>query len=1223
VRHLTQRVAWHDNRWNGTVCRAPSGNPYCIALEEVHKARRDELEDKLATKHWSELDPGEYLPPCARESAGFMSPREWRRLFEHPFAHVKETNETHGSLLPTVVSVPPFATFAVPFAWMLLSEQSRLDATLADQLPPDEPQPFDRPTWVFGRSRQEAILETFFSNLVKDRSLVFFYTKDGNPLGDTIRRLVVGVGVVTSISPPVEYESAGPQSYVMWDRLIMHSIRPDAPTGLLVPYHDYVAPTGDPIEDVRRLELMREIAVAPDDARIRSFSYVSELATPDVALATLMDCLRSVRKVREHGIAPGPWALREDWLNEQIAVAWEDRGAFPGLGAALEAIGVRLGTALSLELGTISEFAADPWGFADALLRGKAEPPSQAYTPDLEAARSTWAGLTEERRALLQLLSRFDLSARKAKEWFEPNRRAKLIDVAISDAELLANPYRIAELDVQVPDEPALSVGTVDRGLLPDPTISARHPLAPPSRVESPSDPRRLRAALVTVLRGAAEDGDSLLSVDEALESATQLDLARPLEIGVDWLPGQGDELSEVIDQLDVTADEKVMSGVQLIELADREQNLAKILKARASRSLPSLEAPWSTLITEAVRAADHDVDPLEKRHRDALAEQEAALEAVTTRKLSVLVGRAGTGKTSVIGALLRDEVLASAGILLLAPTGKARVKLQTAAGADASTVAQFLHSLKRYDGERQRVRFTGDVYARERTVVIDECSMLTLDQLYAVMLALDLGHVQRIILVGDPNQLPPIGVGRPFADLVAFLEQQAEDNQDVGRALGRLTVELRTVADEESDALRLASAFTGSRPTVATDRVLVEQAEGRSFNDLEICLWTTPAELQAALEAQLVKHLRLKSIDDIAGFDRALGLDEKRWVPYDNPDGAEAFQILSPVRMRPHGVHELNRWVQRRFRADEVEAGRKRWALSLGEEGIVLHDKVILLKNGERRGWDHSVDSRADEYLANGEVGLVGHESDPWLNVAFANRPWLRFGFRDREFPAGGGGPLQLAYALTVHKAQGSEFEVVFLVLPRESRLLSRELLYTGLTRASQRLVLLVEGTDASVLYDYTRPERSETQRRNTNLFQAIVRAPGDEVPFAKGLIHKTLKGHMVRSKSELQIATILSKLGLEDRYEYERRLIGGRRYGPVRPDFSFVDPGGELIVWEHLGMLMKADYAQDWEWKRQWYADNGFIEGQTLFTTQDDAKGGLDANQVETVAKQIFALL
>ena len=96
-------------------------------------------------------------------------------------------------------------------------------------------------------------------------------------------------------------------------------------------------------------------------------------------------------------------------------------------------------------------------------------------------------------------------------------------------------------------------------------------------------------------------------------------------------------------------------------------------------------------------------------------------------------------------------------------------MRLAKAAGGNAMTVAQFLYRLGRYDGKRQRVRFTGDTYAAERTVVIDECSMLTLDDLYAVLKALDLAHVQRIILVGDPHQLPPIGVGRPFADFIAL----------------------------------------------------------------------------------------------------------------------------------------------------------------------------------------------------------------------------------------------------------------------------------------------------------------------------------------------------------------------------------------------------------------------------------------------------------------------
>jgi ATP-dependent exoDNAse (exonuclease V) alpha subunit len=934
-----------------------------------------------------------------------------------------------------------------------------------------------------------------------------------------------------------------------------------------------------------------------------------------------MDCLAAVRKVRDHGFAPGPWAAREDWLNEQIAAAWKDRGAFPGIGSALEALGLRLGTALTLELSRRSpDFVEDPWKVVDAILRGDESPPHPSFEADLAAVRKTWTSLPPSRRTLLELLSRFELSPRKAKDWFDQTRRKKALDFDISDEAVIANPYRLAELDVPGFEEPAISVGTIDRGMLPDPAVQAQHPVPKPSRVEAEMDHRRIRAAIVGSLRDAAAEGDSLLAVGEALERCDRFDLARPLHVGTDWLTAHRDDLSEVIDQLEVAADGASIPALQLVELADREQELANILKARAAKILPSLEARWTSLISKAVQDAGGSVDPDKPRHRDALAEQEDALERITTRKLSVLVGRAGTGKTSVVGALLRDDVLASEGILLLAPTGKARVKLQRAAGAPARTVAQFLHSLERYDGKRQRVRFNGLVHRQERTVVIDECSMLTLDQLYAVLRALDLTHVQRIILVGDPNQLPPIGVGRPFADLVAFLETaDPSSSPSFGGALGRLTVELRTVEDEESDALRLAAAFTTADTTVATDRVLVEQAEGASFNDLEFCFWTKPEELRGQLEVQFAKALGLASGRDVAGFDRALGLDENRFVPYDDPDGAESFQILSPVRMRPHGVHELNRWVQRQFRADEVDAASKWWSTSLGEEGIVVRDKVILVRNGDRKGFDYSTQARVEEYLANGEVGIVARDRSPWLDVAFAGRPWLRFGFRGSEFPSGGTGPLQLAYALTVHKAQGSEFGVVFVVLPRESRLLSRELLYTALTRARERLVLLVEGTDASALYEYTRPERSEAQRRNTNLFRAIVRATSESVPYAEGLIHRTRKGHMVRSKSELQIATTLFHLGLAPQYEYERPVTGSKRGGIVRPDFSFADPSGDLIVWEHLGMLVNPRYAADWEWKRQWYLDNGFVEGETLFTTSDDEKGGLDANEIARVAGEI----
>ena len=1224
--HLTARVAWHDFRWNGTVCRKPSCNSFCAALDRIREERDDAREDALAGKRWCALNPDE-LPACKAESGAFMNEDEWSRRFVHPYAGIKKAEETHGHLKPTLVKVPSYATFVVPFAWMLRSEQKAIDERLPIPLPPDEDSPFASP-WVFGRERQEAILKLFSSRLTPERSLVFFYCKEGQPLGDTISRLVMGVGRIATLAPPMAYDVTKKKpTHLMCDLLVRHTIRPDGEDGFLLPYHDYLEPTGDAAEDARREQLLREIAVPADPAHVRVFSYAAELAPADIALSTLVRCLESVRKIREHGIAKGPWERREEWLNQQIAQAWQDRGPFPGLGPALEALGMRLGTALALELRS-SEMVkadADPWPTVDAILRGKQKPPQPAYADDLKAIRETWTSLADERRALLKLLSRFALTSAQALRWFDPKERVKGTAAKVSDEEILANPYRMSEVDLGDWNDSPVSVGLIDRGLLPDATVAAKHPVPEPSKVGSPNDARRLRAALVAVLRESSENGDALLSVSEALQRVGSLDLVHPCVIGSDWPSTNRSVLSGVIELVDVAGTGATSTAaLQLTELKGREDRLRSVLGKRAGKPAAPVKADWQKLLVAAISEAGGKFDKSNELHRQAIEEQAVALARLLSRRLSVLVGRAGTGKTSVMGALMLSEALTKDGILLLAPTGKARVRLGKATNAEAMTVAQFLHRLGRYDGARQRPKFDGkDKYRKEKTVVIDECSMLTMDDLVAVLEALDLAHVQRLILVGDPNQLPPIGVGRPFADLVSYLETtdaQSDDNSPLGHALARLTVEVRAAAaaSAASDALRLASWFTREQQPVDADRVLSDLELGEKFNDLEIVFWKTPDELRAQLLQSFQKHLGLKNGSDVAGFDTSLGLDDRGWVPFDAPEGSERWQILSPVRMHPHGVRDINRWVQRRFRAKELESASEVWGLSLGDESIVRKDKVIQISNQWRNAYDGKTSD--EHYLANGEVGLVATAKHPWMNIIFAGRSGLSFGYSKRDFP-GGAGPLELAYALTVHKSQGSEFKKVFVVVPKNCRLLSRELIYTALTRSREQLVLLIEGDDATVLFDLTRPERSETARRNTNIFQGVIRVADDTVPFAEHLIHRTEKGHLVRSKSELVIANMLFQLGIP--YEYERVCEGTTAPGRLRPDFSFVTADGDLIIWEHLGMLSRPDYKRGWDWKCEWYTRNGFVEGKTLFISTEDAQNGLDSARLRETADTIKTLI
>ena len=125
-------------------------------------------------------------------------------------------------------------------------------------------------------------------------------------------------------------------------------------------------------------------------------------------------------------------------------------------------------------------------------------------------------------------------------------------------------------------------------------------------------------------------------------------------------------------------------------------------------------------------------------------------------------------------------------------------------------------------------------------------------------------------------------------------------------------------------------------------------------------------------------------------------------------------------------------------------------------------------------------------------------------------------------------------------------------------------------------------------LLHDLSQPSRSETARRNTNLFTGSVRADAAALPFAEHLVHRTTKGVLVRSKSELVIANHLESIGLD--YHYERPLEGEGTGGRRWPDFTFVDDAGDVVVWEHLGMLDRPGLPG------RLGAEEGVVRGQRL---------------------------
>jgi ATP-dependent exoDNAse (exonuclease V) alpha subunit len=241
---------------------------------------------------------------------------------------------------------------------------------------------------------------------------------------------------------------------------------------------------------------------------------------------------------------------------------------------------------------------------------------------------------------------------------------------------------------------------------------------------------------------------------------------------------------------------------------------------------------------------------------------------------------------------------------------------------------------------------------------------------------------------------------------------------------------------------------------------------------------WDGADDLRRRLIDVVVEELELESAEDIAGFDAKLGAEDWKGIPFFNSrrgekagaaEIAEAWQILSPVRSAAHGVPELNRLIHHQFRRPLVEASRKegysrKYPKPMGPEEIVYGDKVINLANTDPKLWWNKhrkvYPPKEDAFIANGEIGMAvgyywrrGQPDFRWkLEVEFSSQPGYKYSFTIRDFGEESNPILELAYALTVHKAQGSEFGTVFLVLPNPCRLLSRELLYTALTSVAFR---------------------------------------------------------------------------------------------------------------------------------------------------------------------------
>ncbi len=400
--------------------------------------------------------------------------------------------------------------------------------------------------------------------------------------------------------------------------------------------------------------------------------------------------------------------------------------------------------------------------------------------------------------------------------------------------------------------------------------------------------------------------------------------------------------------------------------------------------------------------------------------DQYDAVSRALTGQITIISGGPGTGKTTIVGRLLRSWLAAGLGnpddVAMAAPTGKAAARLSAALSnaaaesAESNWKAQTLHRLLGWSRDRASFRYHNERPLPYRLVIVDEVSMVDLDTMHALVSALRTEAT--LVLLGDKDQLSSVQPGNVMGEICAAAEKP-------GSVLAECLVELTQSHrfGQDSGIGSLADAIRRGDPDAVLD--LLRQ-------DVSDRAWCR--EVPAALE------LPTPYIEGFRNADPGAALA-----------GAQGFKVLCAHRHGPAGVSTLNRRV--------AEALRLRGLLGRAGADSHYHNELFVVSGNHYAAG-----------LFNGDQGIIRRENDQLMGYVETSDGGVR-AISPARLPA-----MELAFAMTIHRSQGSEFDEVLVVLPdADSPLLSRELLYTAVTRARRRVTLW--GAESALIKAVTSP--------------------------------------------------------------------------------------------------------------------------------------------------------
>jgi exodeoxyribonuclease V alpha subunit len=389
VPHISVRLFWHDSGWNGRICRAPRENTWCEAHDHIRRWKDVKGEAGCAG---CRVNDATVKPPCEGNIQAFSRDENTIRIHPPDWLHDQGVRPVTAKMRPASASFWPYDGM-----W---TEDGK-------NLPNDE---------------RLQLAETYRKRLVPGETLVFFYVDERNPVlteadGASRTRVLAGISTLREVGQIREWEQADSRGtfHQLWAIPFQHSWPAE---GLRWPLQEIVASIPDS-------ETRRKYVVALEGGTRTDFRYGSSAIQIDRVIGVLEQAIAALRALMDDAAVPGDFSPQLKWLNGQLQRLWLQRGAYPGIGALLNALEAKEGA--RLQRSWVPEAVLrgdDPAALVFQALEGNIDESLEEYEVDLEAASEEWGYLADDERKLARdLLCRMALTVDQVKRALSAEKR--------------------------------------------------------------------------------------------------------------------------------------------------------------------------------------------------------------------------------------------------------------------------------------------------------------------------------------------------------------------------------------------------------------------------------------------------------------------------------------------------------------------------------------------------------------------------------------------------------------------------------------------------------------------------------------------------------------------------------------------------------------------------------------------------------------------------------